>query len=404
MSNSMMNLVFLAISILMLSFSHAARFSNLLDASMDGDVGMLTRDNREFDFSGDSSASDSSDEDSSALVEVGSESDGDVNQADPDDRDFCYSKEYRKRTLKTMWEMPFIGLFSDLRNQTKFEASGATIAKGYAWVIFDSLRTVGRISLDFNFRSEDNILVPEKDEEEEESQFEGIEYSPETDTFLIVTEVYIADGDRLQSRTEEVKMADDYSSFEVIRECLIDFTFEHENKGFEGIYYFKRDNHRYFMGLCESNYCKTSSGEDAPGREKGHGRLVLAKMVEIEGGDCNWQVEKIIHIPTDAYFTDYSEIAFHGLMGPTVAVTSQEDAAVWVGKFDWENLEFEEGGTVFHFPRNDHCEMIYCNVEGIHFLDEQRLFVTTDKSKSKQPHHCMHKDQMAMVMALGSSY
>lgn len=32
--------------------------------------------------------------------------------------------------------------------------------------------------------------------------------------------------------------------------------FEDVNKGFEGIYYFEKKGKRYFMGLCESNYCK----------------------------------------------------------------------------------------------------------------------------------------------------
>jgi hypothetical protein len=32
------------------------------------------------------------------------------------------------------------------------------------------------------------------------------------------------------------------------------------NKGFEGIYYFEKKGKRYFMGLCESNYCRVRLG------------------------------------------------------------------------------------------------------------------------------------------------
>jgi hypothetical protein len=46
------------------------------------------------------------------------------------------------------------------------------IAKDYAWVVFDNLRNIGRINLRFNFRGEENILVSEKGESEEASQFE----------------------------------------------------------------------------------------------------------------------------------------------------------------------------------------------------------------------------------------
>ena len=72
---------------------------------------------------------------------------------------------------------------------------------------------------------------------------------------------------------------------------------------------------------------------------------------------------KTINIPRKASFLDYSAMAFNGYMGKTVAITSQEDAAVWLGEFDWEALEFVGRGRVLHFPRNDHCEKIYCNGE-----------------------------------------
>ena len=59
--------------------------------------------------------------------------------------------------------------------------------------------------------------------------------------------------------------------------------FEDVNKGFEGIYYFEKSGKRYFMGLCESNFCKTIVGPDAPGLDRGNGRVVLAEMVSSPG-------------------------------------------------------------------------------------------------------------------------
>ena len=39
-------------------------------------------------------------------------------------------------------------------------------------------------------------------------------------------------------------------------------------------------------------------------------------------------------------------ITFHGYKGSKVAIISQEDAAVWVGEFDWTELEFVGKGKV----------------------------------------------------------
>lgn len=55
----------------------------------------------------------------------------------------------------------------------------------------------------------------------------------------------------------------------------------------------------------------------------------------------------MINLPEEAYFKDYSGISFNnGGHGPRVAVVSQEDAAVWVGEFNWDKLEFEGEGEV----------------------------------------------------------
>ena len=55
---------------------------------------------------------------------------------------------------------------------------------------------------------------------------------------------------------------------------------------------------------------------------------------------------------------------------PQVAITSQEDSTVWVGFFDWDTLEFVDDGVVLFFPRGGDCQPIYCNVEGIEWIDE----------------------------------
>ena len=47
---------------------------------------------------------------------------------------------------------------------------------------------------------------------------------------------------------------------------------------------------------------------------------------------------------------------------------SQENSAVWLGEFDFDKMDFVGGGAYYHFPRNDHCDQIYCNVEVSHVL------------------------------------
>ena len=44
--------------------------------------------------------------------------------------------------------------------------------------------------------------------------------------------------------------------------------------------------------------------------------------------------------------------------------------------------------------------MIYCNVEGIQWLDDDRLVIVSDKAKSAQPYWCTIHDQTLTLFAL----
>lgn len=78
----------------------------------------------------------------------------------------------------------------------------------------------------------------------------------------------------------------------------------------------------------------------------------------------------------------------------------QEDAALWVGKFDFGAMEFVGNGTVYHFPRDNNCDMVYCTVEGLSWIDSQRITVTLDRAKADQPFVCTLKDQSIAMFAL----
>ena len=114
-----------------------------------------------------------------------------------------------------------------------------------------------------------------------------------------------------------------------------------------------------------------------------------------------------------------------------IAVTSQENAQVWVGKleggrdglFDPATAFFhEEGGKVYDFPRNQNCEVQYCNIEGVYWVEggsaggdspgddkeeegsdpPQVLVAVSDKmkGKGKQPYTCLEKDQSFHLFAI----
>jgi hypothetical protein len=87
-----------------------------------------------------------------------------------------------------------------------------------------------------------------------------------------------------------------------------------------------------------------------------------------------------------------------------VAISSQESSSVWLGYvsgitdgvIDPKRFEFSDhDSSVLNFPRDKHCETIYCNVEGIHWINDNMLLAVSDriKDEGRQNRRCGVKDQ-----------
>jgi len=116
-----------------------------------------------------------------------------------------------------------------------------------------------------------------------------------------------------------------------------------------------------------------------------------------------WVTLETLNLPETVDFTDYSSIGTLAYPDDPdryrVAISSQEDSRVWIGQLNIKDWSFSHG-KIYDFPRNANCEIVYCNIEGIHWLNEHLLVATSDKMKSKQPHQCFEKDQSVHIFAL----
>lgn len=163
------------------------------------------------------------------------------------------------------------------------------------------------------------------------------------------------------------------------------------SKGFEGAEAIRDlNNELAVLALCEGNYCSEDSMNDT-----GNGRVIAMKKIVEDDGTCSWSTIREIELPPSADFHDYSDISVDE--NGRVAITSQEDSAVWIGKmvgqndaglWDIDKLEFNDDDfKVYDFPRNDQCKKVYCNIEGIHWMGDNMLMAVSDKMKSKGKQH-----------------
>jgi len=193
--------------------------------------------------------------------------------------------------------------------------------------------------------------------------------------------------------------------FRIVRKCRTEFEFEGDSKGFEGVWAVQdHAQDLYLLALCEGNRCRQKEHMN-----RGNGRIVVMKLNEMDTS-CQWDTVKIINVPRDAYFADYSAMAVRD--DGYVAITSQEDSLVWVGRLFGKNpttgywniseIAFDEAGEMFSFPKNENCETIYCNIEGIHWLDDGTLMAVSDKTHGEgdEDFRCHSKDQSVHVFSL----
>jgi len=330
----------------------------------------------------------------------------------------CENGFYSKVTLKKAYELPFASLFRDNRGQKKYEASSIFVVDNDAYAICDNSWAISKFNTKLEPFLESNIQIGDPSRVSgEDSGYEAI-FFDEGD-YYVVRESVLHEGinhtdHQYHAIIEKVSMGTD--NYDVLETCSSEFAFEGDSKGFEGAISIRdQNNELVVLGLCEGNYCSETRKF-----ERGNGRLVAMRYEKVDDGTgmvCRWSTIRVIPLPKSAYFRDYSDISMD--TNGRVIVSSQEDSQVWIGQltgqvadqenvepsglWDIDNLSFDEDqGVIYDFPKNDNCETIYCNIEGVHWLNSEMFIAVSDKmkSKGKQDYRCFDKDQSVHVFVL----
>jgi hypothetical protein len=341
----------------------------------------------------------------------------------------CSMPAYADRTLKLAHEETFAGLFKDPKGEYKFEASDVIVVDNDYYAICDSSWAISRIGSSLTpFSDRNKQLGSPNNWKRDDSQYEAIVYDNRGKKFYAVRESVkmfddAAEDAEYHAVVDEVHVNVDKDDYSVDNTCITEFEFQGKSKGFEGAVGLRdKDGAFYLLGLCEGNFCQ-KGGTD------GNGRAVLMRKVNDEAHGrfpeykCIWKTVRILTIPAEANFKDYSAISVSN--AGRVAITSQENSQVWIGwlshwkptdqggVFDPERTEIisdfngdtEADGAnltmgVLDFPRDNDCNVQYCNIEGVNWLHDNLLVAVSDKAKDDQDFRCVGKDQSIHVFSI----
>lgn len=270
--------------------------------------------------------------------------------------------DYPIREIKIRSLMPAI-------NSSKIEASGVYYNNGNYYIIFDNLHKIAIIKQDFSIINSNQWLGKER--AKRKSGFEGITYNPLTNKYLVVQE-----SEKFQNKIIPV-IHEFTHDFETSDSYDIDFLLKNENKGAEGITFFKIKNESYILLLFEKPNTLNQSTNEV-------GNILVLKKK-------NGYYEKFAYLslPKNVNFDDFSDIAWNG---SKIAVLSQESSSLWVGELT-EELTWKNAGNTYYFPKRE-GEYLYCNLEGISWINETTIVLVSDTSKKKQPSICKEKSEM----------
>ena len=261
----------------------------------------------------------------------------------------------------------------------RLEPSGVLAEHDYLYVVFDNVTRVARIGGRLSNRRGAAWLGSHS----EEKGFEDIAYSRRKKRFYLLIEARRVDGGYHGGVVETD------GRFHQIRRVSLDFPFESENKGFEGLTCVGRGKDEYLLALCEGNKCKAGK----KGRKPGGGRIQVFQAVR-----DTWRHVDTIRMPKSVAFEDYSGL---DVRGRRVAVVSQASSGVWIGSFAPDSWDLMDDGLVYSFPTDAKNRTVYCNAEGIAWLAADRLAIVSDRVRpSKDRERCRQKDQSVHIFAL----
>ncbi|KAL8270221.1 hypothetical protein Esti_005842 [Eimeria stiedai] len=271
--------------------------------------------------------------------------------------------DYRENTLKLAHEASAFSLLANGWPERKFEASDVVASNKSLYFVCDSSFALMRTGFGLRPLAPENALIGSSERHgKSESDWEALWLDEVTHTFYVVREAVThspeeeeveapAETEKEQQQQQQqqrsrggVSTKPFHAHVEELTVHGTDYTLQTTCKthacidvvmSAKGLFLlliilFLFNALGFFSGLCEGNFCEGGS----KGRTRGNGRMVLMKK-ETSGKSCKWITIKVLELPSEIEFADYSSVTTRG---NSIAIASQEDSRMWLGRLNLKEI------------------------------------------------------------------
>ncbi len=276
--------------------------------------------------------------------------------------------------LELNCEFKLFELLPNGEDGIRLEASGICASGEHFYIVFDNRRDIAKIHQSLTPGHPDNELIQQNGDI---LDFEGIAYHNPSQHFWVLNEARYYSDSVNKPTIEEFD-----NDLHFIESNWVNFAFINREKGMEGLAFMRRDGEDFALAICEGNKCKSGR----KGRKPGGGRIQIFKKTK-----NHWDHTGTIKLPKSVEFEDYASL---DIKSQNIAVVSQASSALWIAQFEQGTWNFVSDGSIFRFPTNNQGKTVYCNIEGVAWINNNQIAVVSDKRKSnEQAKRCRSKDQ-----------
>ena len=169
---------------------------------------------------------------------------------------------------------------------SRYEASDVVLRPDgqMIYVVFDNSFKIGAFCTSGSNCVDTLLDWPDASVEKVPSDFEGMAYNRVNGTYFVVQEAIPSPSQKkkFQPNVFEIVLPQRGTSVQVLESCLVNWFFDSDSKGFEGLEFVthQRTGKSYLLGLCEANLCASRLEKDRESNHLGNGRLILLEKRE----------------------------------------------------------------------------------------------------------------------------